>query len=78
MQLQSSDDESPAEEEAEVIRLQNERAKSMSMADFGAEDTSEDDGDRELTLEVCFENHFVIIMLSSNGFSPSDGKKLLL
>ncbi|KAL5574728.1 hypothetical protein UlMin_016427 [Ulmus minor] len=51
VKLQSSDDEAPAEEEAEVIRLQRENAKSMSMEDFGLEDTSEDDSDRELTLE---------------------------
>ncbi|XP_030492048.2 protein THALLO [Cannabis sativa] len=50
-EIRSSDDESPAEEEAEVIRLQKENAKSMSMADFGVEDSSEDDSDRELTLE---------------------------
>ncbi|XP_062090080.1 protein THALLO [Humulus lupulus] len=50
-EIRSSDDESPAEEEAEVIRLQKENAKSMSMADFGLEDTSEDESDRELTLE---------------------------
>ena len=38
-----------------MIRLQKENAKSMSMADFGLEDTSEDESDRELTLEVSIE-----------------------
>ena len=52
MKLQSSDDESAAEEEAEVIRLQKEYAKSLSMEDFGLEDSSQDESDRELTLEV--------------------------
>ena len=56
LQLQSSDNESPAEEEEEVIRLQRENAKSMSMADFGIEDSSEDESDRELTLEVSVED----------------------
>ncbi|KAF5728782.1 something about silencing protein 10-like isoform X1 [Tripterygium wilfordii] len=50
-ELQSSDDESPAEEEAEVLRLQKEKAKSLSMADMGLEDVSEVETDRELTLE---------------------------
>ncbi|PON77678.1 Sas10/Utp3/C1D [Parasponia andersonii] len=50
-EVQSSDDESPAEEEAEVIRLQKENAKSMSIADFGLKDSGEDESDRELTLE---------------------------
>lgn len=48
MKIQSSDDESLAEEEEEVIRLQKEKAKTFSLEDFGLEDES----DRELTLEV--------------------------
>ncbi|KAH7547581.1 hypothetical protein FEM48_Zijuj01G0325000 [Ziziphus jujuba var. spinosa] len=50
-ELQSSDDESAAEEEEEVIRLQKEHAKSLSMEDFGLEDASEDESDKELTME---------------------------
>lgn len=46
-EIQSSDDESLAEEEEEVIRLQKEKAKTFSLEDFGLEDES----DRELTLE---------------------------
>lgn len=46
-EIQSSDDESLAEEEEEVIRLQKEKAKTFSLEDFGIEDES----DRELTLE---------------------------
>ncbi|EPS66406.1 hypothetical protein M569_08372 [Genlisea aurea] len=50
---QSSDDEDAAEEEAEVLKLQNEKAKSLSMEDFGLEeDAIEDEGDREPTFEV--------------------------
>lgn len=48
MKIQSSDDESLAEEEEEVIRLQKEKAKTFALEDFGLEDES----DRELTLEV--------------------------
>ncbi|XP_011656740.1 something about silencing protein 10 isoform X2 [Cucumis sativus] len=46
-EIQSSDDESLAEEEEEVIRLQKEKAKTLSLEDFGLEDES----DEELTLE---------------------------
>ncbi|XP_008460013.1 protein THALLO isoform X1 [Cucumis melo] len=46
-EIQSSDDESLAEEEEEVIRLQKEKAKTFSLEDFGLED----ERDRELTLE---------------------------
>ncbi|GFY82547.1 Sas10/U3 ribonucleoprotein (Utp) family protein [Actinidia rufa] len=49
--LQSSDEEQPAEEEAEVLRLQKEKAKSLSMEDFGLEDVSQDESDGEPTLE---------------------------
>ncbi|KAF3451037.1 hypothetical protein FNV43_RR07126 [Rhamnella rubrinervis] len=55
-ELQSSDDESAAEEEAEVIRLQKDYAKSLSMEDFGLEDSSQDESDRELTLEEISVN----------------------
>ncbi|TXG73599.1 hypothetical protein EZV62_002178 [Acer yangbiense] len=48
-QLKSSDDESLAEEEEEVLRMQKERANTLEMEDFGLQDVS--DSDRELTLE---------------------------
>ncbi|XAR62839.1 hypothetical protein NMG60_11017735 [Bertholletia excelsa] len=50
-ELQSSDEELPAEEEAEVLRLQKEKAKSLSMEDFGLEDVSQDESDGEPTME---------------------------
>ncbi|KAK9288594.1 hypothetical protein L1049_017053 [Liquidambar formosana] len=50
-ELQSSDEDLPAEEEAEVLRLQREKAKSLSMEDFGLEDVNQDDSDGEPTLE---------------------------
>lgn len=48
---QSSDDEDAAEEEAEVLKLQSEKAKVLSMEDFGLEDASQDETDREPTFE---------------------------
>ncbi|KAK6930478.1 Sas10 C-terminal domain [Dillenia turbinata] len=50
-ELQSSDEEEPAEEEAEVLRLQKERAKALSMEDYGIDDASLGESDREPTLE---------------------------
>lgn len=51
-QLQSSDEEDPAEEEREVLRLQKEKALSMTAADFGHEDVSEHESDGEPTIGV--------------------------
>ena len=65
MKLQSSDEEQPAEEEAEVLRLQKEKAKSLSMEDFGLEDFSQDESDGEPTLEVGF--HMILLLLMSTG-----------
>ncbi|KAF5452568.1 hypothetical protein F2P56_027548 [Juglans regia] len=48
---QSSDDEDLAIEEEEALKLQRQKAKSLSMEDFGLEDVNEDESDRELTLE---------------------------
>ncbi|KAK6289330.1 hypothetical protein POUND7_000871 [Theobroma cacao] len=50
-ELHSSDDEAPMEEEDEVKEIQKERAKNLSIEDFGLEDASEDENNRELTLE---------------------------
>ncbi|XP_031494212.1 protein THALLO [Nymphaea colorata] len=41
-ETQSSDDELALEEEAEVIRLQKERAKSLQMEDFGLDEDAEE------------------------------------
>ncbi|PPD90668.1 hypothetical protein GOBAR_DD12407 [Gossypium barbadense] len=51
LQLHSSDDEAPREEEEEVKEIQKERAKNLSIEDFGLEDASDDETNRELTLE---------------------------
>lgn len=54
LKLHSSDDEAPREEEEEVKEIQKERAKNLSIEDFGLEDASDDETNRELTLEVRF------------------------
>ncbi|KAI3430209.1 Sas10 domain-containing protein [Psidium guajava] len=46
----SSDEEIPAEEEAEVLRLRRENAKSLSMEEFGLEDISPNEATVEPTL----------------------------
>lgn len=61
MKLQSSDEEQPAAEEAEVLRLRKENAKSLSLEDFGLEDVSLDESDGEPTLEVGFHITFLCI-----------------
>lgn len=66
MKIQSSDDESLAEEEEEVIRLQKEKAKTFSLEDFGIDDES----DRELTLEV-----FVSFVLNYQIYLSSKKKE---
>ncbi|XP_058196141.1 protein THALLO isoform X2 [Rhododendron vialii] len=50
-ELQSSDEDQPAAEEAEVLRLRKENAKSLSLEDFGLEDVSQDESNGEPTLE---------------------------
>ncbi|KAL2506202.1 Sas10/U3 ribonucleoprotein (Utp) family protein [Abeliophyllum distichum] len=52
---QSSDDEDAAEEEAAVLKLQSERAKALTMEDFGLEDYSQDENDREPTFEEILD-----------------------
>ncbi|KAL3724313.1 hypothetical protein ACJRO7_029477 [Eucalyptus globulus] len=48
----SSDEEIPAEEEAQVLRLQMEKAKSLSMEDFGLQEISPDEATLEPTIGV--------------------------
>ncbi|EOA26714.1 hypothetical protein CARUB_v10022797mg [Capsella rubella] len=50
-ELQSSDDEDLKAEEAEVIRLRTEQLSSITAADAGLDDDSEEESDRELTME---------------------------
>ncbi|CAK9220741.1 unnamed protein product [Sphagnum troendelagicum] len=51
-ELQSSDEEAPAEEEAEALRLQKEMAASLRPEDYDVSDTeSDDDSEKEETFE---------------------------
>jgi hypothetical protein len=50
--LQSSDEEAPAEEEAEALRLQKEMAASLRPEDYDVSDTESDDNSEEETFEV--------------------------
>lgn len=63
MKQQSSGDESAKEEEAEVLRLQRERAKSATREDFGLEDICQNESDAELTFEVGFADTVVSLVL---------------
>ncbi|CAM8936548.1 unnamed protein product [Rhodiola kirilowii] len=55
-EIQSDDEELLEEEEQAVLELQRERAKHLSMEDFGLEDSDEDDSDLEPTLEERSKN----------------------
>uniref|UniRef100_A0A7N0UL01 Sas10 C-terminal domain-containing protein n=1 Tax=Kalanchoe fedtschenkoi TaxID=63787 RepID=A0A7N0UL01_KALFE len=55
-EIQSDDEELPEEEERAVLELQKERAKQLTMEDFGLEDSDEDDSDLEPTLEERSKN----------------------
>lgn len=50
-EVQTSDDDQLEEEEVEVLRLQQEKAKTLSMEDFGLGDVSQDESDVEPTFE---------------------------
>ncbi|KAJ9188987.1 hypothetical protein P3X46_000331 [Hevea brasiliensis] len=47
----SSDDEALKEEEEEILRMQREKSKNLSMEDFGLENFGDDESNRELTME---------------------------
>lgn len=64
-ELQSSDEEDPAEEEREVLRLQKEKALSMTAADFGHEDVSEHESDGEPTIGELVNGKLVLKTSSS-------------
>ncbi len=50
--MQSSDEEAPAEEEAEALRLQKEMAASLRPEDYDVSDTESDDNSEKETFEV--------------------------
>ena len=55
LQLQSSDEEAPAEEEAEALRLQRLKAASLRPEDFELSDEEDEVADEnERSLQVCY------------------------
>jgi len=59
-QIQSSDEELPAVEEAEVLRLQRKKAESFRPEDFGLDEDEEDESNvdsdvHEETLQVSLQ-----------------------
>ncbi|KAK1303318.1 hypothetical protein QJS10_CPB11g00484 [Acorus calamus] len=64
----ASDEDLPAEEEAEVLRLQREKAKSFSLEDFGLEDVdmvADDSNGKEKTLQSHeFQNMYLLFLTS--------------
>ncbi|XP_010266712.1 PREDICTED: something about silencing protein 10 [Nelumbo nucifera] len=72
-ELQSSDEELPAEEEAEVLRLQKERAKFLSVEDFGLEDIQQDHSDSDAE-QKTLEDTFVKGQVKSKLHADKDVK----
>ncbi|XP_021731572.1 something about silencing protein 10-like isoform X2 [Chenopodium quinoa] len=64
---QSSGEDTPAEEEEEVIKMQKERAESLRAEDFGLQGDEQDDSDQEPTLEE--------MMVKGKTKSKSSGNK---
>eukprot|EP01018_Ginkgo_biloba_P034696 Gb_25856 [translate_table: standard] len=54
-ELQSSDEDLPAEEEAEVLRLQRKKAESLRVEDFGLDENEESDADSDGNEETLQE-----------------------
>jgi len=61
--LQSSDEEAPAEEEAEALRLQKEMAASLRPEDYDVSDTeSDDNSEKEETFEVMIFSCYQVLL----------------
>ncbi|XP_010906877.1 protein THALLO [Elaeis guineensis] len=69
-ELQSSDEDLPMEEEAEVLKIQREKAKSLSMEDFGIEEADQDESDsdeRDKTIQEALDRKKVMSKLDVDG-----------
>ncbi|KAJ4745497.1 Something about silencing protein 10 [Rhynchospora pubera] len=55
-EIESSDEELRKEEEAEVLRIQRESAKSLSMADLGLQDSAVDESDSDKKTQGCLQD----------------------
>lgn len=61
--MQSSDEEAPAEEEAEALRLQKEMAASLRPEDYDVSDTeSDDNSEKEETFEVMIFSCYQVLL----------------
>lgn len=61
--MQSSDEEAPAEEEAEALRLQKEMAASLRPEDYDVSDTeSDDNSEKEETFEVMIFSRCQVLL----------------
>lgn len=69
-EIQSSDEDLPMEEEAEVLKIQREKAKSLSMEDFGIEEADQDESDfneRDKTFQEALDGKKVKSELDVDG-----------
>lgn len=57
--MQSSDDEAPKEEEELALQMQREKAKSLTMEDYGLVDISGDKDNDNLTSKVRDTDHLI-------------------
>lgn len=65
LQLQSSDEDFPIEEEAEVLKIQREKAKSLLMEDFGLENYEQDNTNydkQNKTFQVRFTSFALVLI----------------
>jgi hypothetical protein len=68
--LQSSDEEAPAEEEAEALRLQKEMAASLRPEDYDVSDTeSDDNSEKEETFEVMIFSCCQVLLDSDSSLN---------
>lgn len=67
IQLQSSDEEAPAEEEAEVLRLQRKAAAALRPEDYEQDDEDDESSGGEETLQVkSIKSYLVATRATSN------------
>ncbi|KAG6496039.1 hypothetical protein ZIOFF_043887 [Zingiber officinale] len=72
LQLQSSDEDFPIEEEAEVLKIQREKAKSLLMEDFGLENYEEDNTNYDKQNKTFQEDFVRKAAIMKSGFEEND------
>ncbi|XP_042403091.1 something about silencing protein 10-like [Zingiber officinale] len=71
-ELQSSDEDFPIEEEAEVLKIQREKAKSLLMEDFGLENYEEDNTNYDKQNKTFQEDFVRKAAIMKSGFEEND------